>query len=94
MQGSVQGLEIDVSTSGSVYDTFQCSSDSYHSSRCSEGVLDTLGEPSIFWTFSNRRNAPVLAARDGYIIFDLGSLRGILQPDRVPSAERATTQHG
>merc|ERR1719321_2242679 len=30
-----------------------------------------------------RSNTPVLAARDGYIIFDLGDLRGILQPDRV-----------
>jgi len=30
-----------------------------------------------------RSNAPVLAARQGFIIFNLGELRGILQPDRV-----------
>jgi len=30
-----------------------------------------------------RSNAPVLAARQGFIIFNLGELRGILQPDRI-----------
>ena len=58
VQGTAQGLEIDVSISESVGDTFERSGQCFSLFWCSESVLEHFGETPIFRTFSN----PVLVS--------------------------------